>query len=350
LEFTVVQEELKVALDAVKRASSTKLIFAQLGNVLVSAGDGLSLRCTDLDLYIDKKIPAQVKEEGQASIPVAVLSEFISSLPNDKVTIKSKEGSVSVKCGRFSANLKTLPVDDFPVPGVVEGSVEVDGDAFASAAGSVIHAVAQDDSRPVLSGLFFSGEHVIGADGFRVARASFPYSGKPMIVPLRAAKEMLRAATGTIQIGANDNLAVLKTETMELGCRLISGGFPDVDRVLPKGGSATVTVSVAELTNTIRAISVFDKIKVKMEIGETFILSGQEAEVGDNTATCPAEITGPGLTIAASPKFLMDLLGAVGAEKIMFVLEKPTTPILIKVPSNDQYVAVIMPLNLNRNV
>jgi DNA polymerase-3 subunit beta len=350
MEFTVVQEELKFALDSVKRVASVKTNIPCLSSVLVIASDaGLSLRCTDLEVFIEKKIGAVVKEAGQTCIPVAVLSEFVSSLPNDKVTLVTNKKKINVQCGRFNANVNVLDPEDFPASSTIETTIEIDAEQFRKAIGKVLHAVAADDARPTLTGMFLDGKNAVGADGFRMALASLPMDGLNLIVPSRPLKEAIRVLSGTISIGVNDHMMVMSDGTTEVGTRLIEGSYPNYQNIMPELGPTKAIVSVSELYSVVRSVMIFNKDnkRIKLEIGEAITVKAQ-AEEGDGVCTVDAQVEGPGLEIGLNAKYLLDLLSSIGTEKIAFYFTSPATPVRASAPDDSGFTEVIMPMTLEK--
>ena len=71
------------------------------------------------------------------------------------VTMTFEDGSLTVSCGTYKANIPTAPVAEFPqTPSFEEkGSAKTDKKAFIEAISSVLFAAATDEGRPVLTGV-----------------------------------------------------------------------------------------------------------------------------------------------------------------------------------------------------
>ena len=118
-----------------------------------------------------------VEEEGSITVPARLLSEFITSLPNEHIGLELERGSgvLKVTCGRAHANINGTDAAEFPpVPTVEDGlAAQIDPQIFKTAISRVAFAAATEESRPVLTGVEVKLEGdkftMAAADGFRLA-------------------------------------------------------------------------------------------------------------------------------------------------------------------------------------
>ncbi len=127
MQVSCLQQNLSRGLAIVGRAVASRSNLPVLQNVKIVTDQGmLVLTATNLDIAITTRIGAQVEEEGELTIPARLLTDFVNSLPDDRIDIVSSEGSpaVSFKCQKFEANINGTSADDFPpIPEVDEESV-----------------------------------------------------------------------------------------------------------------------------------------------------------------------------------------------------------------------------------
>src|SRR5437016_11856940 len=72
------------ALQVVSRAISTRTTLPILNNILLeTTPEGLSLTATNLEIGIRKVVAAEVIEEGTTTVPARLLTDFVSSLPDE---------------------------------------------------------------------------------------------------------------------------------------------------------------------------------------------------------------------------------------------------------------------------
>src|SRR5512136_1781460 len=135
MKLSCLQENLSRGLNIVGRAVATRTTLPITQNVLIATDQSrLKLAATNLEMAISCWIGAKVEEEGAITIPARLLTEFISTLPNDRIDLSLSPSSRTLKlqCGRNEARINGLPADDFPpIPTVSEGiKASVDPDAL----------------------------------------------------------------------------------------------------------------------------------------------------------------------------------------------------------------------------
>src|SRR5512136_1703524 len=209
MKLSCLQENLNWGLGIVGRAVATRTTLPITNNILVETDQSrLKLVATNLEMAISCWIGAKVEEEGTITVPAKLLTEFINSLPKDKVEVvmAPKTKTLSVRCARFEARISGMDAKDFPpIPTVEQGigtSIEVE--ALRQAITQVVFAAASEESRPVLTGVDakFDGSNLTlaAADGFRLAvyklNMAKPVSQKiEVIIPAKTLAELNRLMT-----------------------------------------------------------------------------------------------------------------------------------------------------------
>src|SRR5260370_5081814 len=125
-----------------------------------------------------------------------------------------------------------------------------------------------------------------------------------LIVPARAVAELsrvLKGEPGRVEgiISKARNQVFFRAGSSELTSRLIDGKYPNYAQVIPSKSSTKVRVSTSELTQTVRAGSLFARhsanvIRVKAQAG-ALLLSASTNQVGDSKAEMRADIDGSAL-------------------------------------------------------
>jgi len=76
------------SLQAVSRAISARTTLPILNNILLQATDqGLALTATNLEIGIRKVVPAEVADEGGTTVPARLITDFVSTLPDQELTL-----------------------------------------------------------------------------------------------------------------------------------------------------------------------------------------------------------------------------------------------------------------------
>src|SRR5687767_7723717 len=183
MKVTCTQEALARGLGIVGRAVATRSPMPITSNVLITSDEGrLKLSATNLEITISCWIQAQIDEEGAITVPARLLSDFVNTLPNDRIslTLPPRSRQVKLACARNEATIGGLDADDFPPAPVVKDGVSVDLDpkGLRHAIAQSVFAAATDDSRPVLTGVDTKLEGrlltLAASDGFRLSVFKLP--------------------------------------------------------------------------------------------------------------------------------------------------------------------------------
>jgi DNA polymerase-3 subunit beta len=369
LRLTCQPNVLSQALQTVSRAISTRTTLPILNNLLLeTTSDGLALTATNLEIGIRKVIPAEIAEEGSTTAPARLLTEFVGTLPDEPLEMALDTGTqtLSVRCGRFDTHIKCIEADEFP-----PGPRPDEGDRLAIPLEDLLSAVEQtqmaassDEARPVLTGelLHIETRNLVLAatDGHRLAERKLAATAGDeleahLIVPARALGELQRAfrgETGEVEVIVSKarNQVFFRAGTSEVTSRLIDGTYPNYAQVIPTKSSTRVRVANTELTQTVRAVSLFARdsanvIRVRAQSG-SLVLSAMTNEVGDSKAELEAEVDGAEIQIAFNARYVLDALAVILSDQVEFRFDGPLSPGLITSPGSDEYLYVIMPVRV----
>ena len=166
MKLSCLQENLSKGLGIVSRAVATRSTLPITQNVLIATDQSrLKLAATNLEIAISCWLGAKIEEEGAITIPARLLTEFVNSLPNDKIDIALNQRTLQLKCARFEARINGLDAQDFPpIPQVADGlATKIEVQALRDGISKVTFAAATEESRPVLTGvqLEFDGDRIL---------------------------------------------------------------------------------------------------------------------------------------------------------------------------------------------
>src|SRR5213593_855430 len=103
MKVSALQDNFTKGLSVVGRAVPARSTLPQASHVLIATDEGrLKLVATDLMIAITCWIGAQVEEEGELTVPARLLTDFVQSLPNDKIelTVGARGRQLHVLCAR----------------------------------------------------------------------------------------------------------------------------------------------------------------------------------------------------------------------------------------------------------
>jgi DNA polymerase-3 subunit beta len=369
MKVTVTAGSLGQGLHVVSRAVSSRTTLPILNNVLMqTSSQGLQLTATNLEIGIRQLIPAEVQEEGGITVPARLLTDFVSSHPNEPLSmaLDRKTQSLSLRSAKFDASIRGIDPADFPpVPSGGEGrKVKIDQTELRDAIEQTVIAASSDEGRPVLTGVYVQlngGKATLAAtDGHRLAVKTLKVSADDgeadtIVIPARALTELsriLRAGGEPIDVtvGPQKNQVYFKTGDVELMSRLIEGTYPNYQQVIPSQSTTTITAKTQDLLFTTKMVSLFSKdaanvIKFKTEGGK-LTLTANTSEVGQNVADVEAKIEGQDLQVAFNSKYLLDVLAILGTDEVQLGFTGPLNPGIVRPVGKDDYLYIIMPVRV----
>jgi DNA polymerase-3 subunit beta len=342
-------------------------------NVLIATEHGrVKLAATNLDIALSCWIGGQIEEEGAITVPARLLTDFVNSLPSEKIelTLSPRSRQLKVKCARNEATIGGMDADDFPpIPAVEDGgTLEIDPKALREAITQVVFSAATDDSRPVLTGvrLAVDGDTLTFAatDGFRLAVRNLKLKKKvteaqEVVVPARALAELnrlLQDQDDAVQLTFNaaKTQVLFKLKDVELVAQLIQGTFPDYSRLIPKEWASRAVVEARDFLQEAKIASIFARdgsgiVRITFSASEDgtpgqMTLSARAEEIGDNEGALDAAVEGEASKIAFNGKYLQDVLQVLDGGRVALETTGPSQPGVIRPLDNDNYVHVVMPM------
>jgi DNA polymerase-3 subunit beta len=332
----------------------------------------LKLVATNLEMAISCWLGAKVDEEGTITVPAKLLTEFIASLPKDKVEVSMapKTKTLSVKCARYEARISGMDAKDFPpIPTVQDGlSTSIEVEALRQAITQVVFAAASEESRPVLTGVDakFDGSMLTlaAADGFRLAvhklTLTNPVPQKiEVIIPSKTLAELNRLMADQeepvqIMVNPNKSQVLFKLKNIELVSQLIQGNFPQYEQLIPTSTGTKATVDVGEFLRATKTAAIFARdgtgiVRLIMSPGGELTpgkmtVSARSEEIGDDIGEIDAIVTGGDAKIAFNGKYLTDVLNVIKEAQVALETTSPSSPGVIRPVGSENYVHVVMPM------
>ena len=373
MRLSCLQENLNQGLSIVGRAVATRTTLPITNNVLLTVDQSrLKLVATNLEMAISCWIGAKVEEEGEITVPARLLTEFINSLPNEKVDISlsPRTKTLGLKCARFEARISGVDAKDFPpIPKIEDGIVtRVEVDALRQGISQVVFAAASEDSRPVLTGIDaeFDGDllTLAAADGFRLAVHKLPLISPvsqktEVIIPARTLAELNRLMADQeeaieITVNPNKSQALFRLKNIELVSQLVQGTFPQYSQLIPQSHTTRVVVDVAQFLRAAKTASIFASdgggiVRLVMAPGGELTpgkitISARSEEVGDDVGEIDAIVEGEEAKIAFNGKYLIDVLNVLHETQVALETTNPSSPGVLRPVGVDNYTHVVMPM------
>ena len=345
-----------------------------LSNILLEASDSkVTLTVTDLTIGVRCSANAKVLQPGETTLPARRFAQLLKEINASYIELSSNDKEISeVIADTANFRLHGMPKGDFPSLPDLSGAttVTVVQKHFRDALLRSVFAVAVEDMRYFLTGvnLQVSEEAAlcIGTDGKRLARIAIPVTGSGRIsynciIPAKGVHELAKILQDTetsatlhllpdkIAVAANDSLVITK---------LLSGEYPDVERVIPTQSSSVIAINREELAALLRQVALFVSEKntsARCTLEEGLLsLCANTADVGEGKVHMPVQYHGPRLDIAFNPIFFLDILRHSNGESIYMGFQDSYNPLVLsdmefgtKLDTLPSTLFILMPLRLS---
>ncbi|MEI6499096.1 MAG: DNA polymerase III subunit beta [bacterium] len=367
MKVTILQSNFTKALSHISRVVGTRTTLPVLSNVLITAQKGrIEFSATDLEIGIITSTIGKIEEEGEITLPARLLSDFISNNKDESIELTVSGVKANLKSAHFEANIIGISPEEFPKVPIFDADYfcAIKKDEFINVAKRVAIAPANDETRPVLAGIYFafdSEEVTLAAtDSYRLAEDKIHITNKAndrkMIVPTRTINEVIRLISSAddaseIKISATENQVSFKINDTYIVSRLIEGAFPNYAQIIPTSATITAVVDQSELLSAVKMSSLFAKESVnnnvKIKVGkDCLIVSSTSSQAGDAKSTIEAKTTGEEVEIAFNAKYLIDVLQVLPGSKISVNLTNANSAGAIRKEGDKDFLYIIMPLKI----
>lgn len=344
---------------------ATKPAIPILSNVLLEAvDDQLIVSATDLTVSMRCYVEAKVIEEGAIALPARRFFQLIREITAPQVKISAQTSEVAeITAGTSLFKINGMNKAEFPALPDLGGAPEVSlsSSVLKDMLSKTAFSAAREDSRYMLNGVQLQIAQqkatFIGTDGKRLAKAFSQVAIDPSIqgtyvVPLKAVEEMVKMLDESdeqISLNLAHDKISLENGSLTLITKLLSGQYPDVERVIPAKLAHQFSIHREELMSLLRQMSLFtsetsSSVRFSFETGQLH-LSAMSSDIGEGRVSMPVDYAGSRLEIAFNPYFFLDILRHSKEETVRFGLNDPHNPGLIT--DSTQALFVIMPMRLN---
>jgi len=371
MKFSCLRENLSKSLSLVIGVAGKNVNLPILSNILIKVEEQkTSIISTNLELAVIANLRSKIEKTGSFTVPARTLTDFVNLLQDEKVEIELEDNELSITCGKSSTKIKGMPSEDYPVIPEMET-----GDGFSFNAenlrkglNQVTPAVARNDIRPELSGMYFGfnktpGKLIMAAtDSYRLAEKKIVLNQgdkmKEIIIPGRTAQEISRILSLTIEnseekdvrILVSDNQININYSGVQLISRLVDGKYPDYTQIIPESFKTISEFNTSQLVKEIKAASLFTttgvnaiSIDLNVEQGTTGV-SSTSTQTGEYISEINSEITGEENSILLNHRYVLDGLHNLLTETATLEVINADSPCALRPKGDDSYLYIIMPI------
>jgi DNA polymerase III subunit beta len=366
MEFSFNRDSMSEALQRIVGAAEKRLTMPILGNVRIrSAAEGIQLDTTDLELAWTATTPGEIGAGLDTTVSVRKLLDVVRAAPADATVVARLDGErLTVGFGSSRFSLATLPGADFPELDAVasEEWLTVPQRLLRRLVEATMFSMAQQDVRYYLQGLLLVAQgstlRAVATDGHRLALNEADLeapsaSARECIVPRKTVQELrrnLRDDETPVRVGFGPGQISFDFGGARLTSKVIDGRFPDYERVIPKEQPAYLTAEREDLRQALNRVAIVasDKYRgVRLMVspdGCRVVTHNTEREEAEESF--PAQYQGDPIEIGFNLTYLVDVLGAIGADQIRIELRDGNSSALILAEPADRARYVVMPMRL----
>lgn len=333
--------------------------------LLENDGDYLKLTGNDLEIGIESKIPANIKDAGCIALEAKIFSEIVRKLPDDEVQITVDSNFMTIiKCANSEFKIAGQAGNDFPkIPKVEKDKPFIlKQSTLKDIIRQTIFSISIEDTRPILTGELIQIKNntlrVVSVDGYRVSYRETPLSiekeEKEVVVPGKTLGEISKILSSE----EDDDVAIYFTDNhilFDLGnsivvSRLLEGDFLKYENSFFNDYETMIKVNRKELLMSIERAALITKEgkknPIKMEISSDNIIVTSNTELGTAREEISVYSEGKDLSIAFNPKYMIDALKVIDDDEIKIQFISSLNPCIIKPIDKEDYKYLILPIRL----
>jgi DNA polymerase-3 subunit beta len=363
MKLSLNRDALFEALTRVQSVVSARSTIPVLANVLLEARESsLTLTTTDMELSVTTRMDAEVNTPGATTLPAKRLFSVIRELPSQTIELSvDNKNCATIECGTSFFKIMGLSAEDYPEIPSPEGnqSYSLDPAMLKSMLKSVQYAASVDETRYVLNGILFSFKEgkltTVATDGRRLAlcesEVDFPEENAlDIVVPAKAVNELMRnlASEGECTLIAAGNQVIFELDGLRLISKLIDGTFPNYQQVIPAQCEERIALERETLLQAVRRVALVTNEQsnsIRLHFGENQVqVLSSTPDVGEAKERVPVKYSGPEMTIAYNPEFLLAPLRVLDSDEVYLELTDELSPGVLK--SDISFLYVIMPMRM----
>lgn len=368
MKFQADRDILTDAISFVVRLVSPRPQLPQLSGVVIEAnGKEVTFSVFDYEVSAKATISANVENSGKVLVQARLLSDIISKLPSEAVSIDHSESRVQIVSGSSKFSLSAMSMTEYPAtPATPAGSGKVPGELFAEAINQVSVAASREEVTPVLTAVMISANNkelsLIATDRFRVATRNISWQGsgsdKEILVPARVVGEIAKtfAHEKEISIGfaeGEKEMVGFSSGSKSVTTSTIKGKYPAVLSLFPADTPHFAVANTQDLINATKRVGLVvdrDKpLRFKFTSND-IVLESIGSDVADASEQIGCSLTGDENTVSLKPQYLVDALSGIDTEMVSLGFtsnpnnpNKPGPVLITPIGSSQHYKYLLQP-------
>jgi DNA polymerase-3 subunit beta len=350
-------KDLRSALRFLRTAATNKNVPVLSGVLMQRRGKVMSMITTDLETAAFVKI--SMPDDGADFTALPALRQVEAALKGLKEfpIIFHHDGVVRVG----SAEMRSLPVEDFPDVRWGPGLFRNLEDDYIDKAGRVAVSASKDPARPILTTVYhrFAGPRLdlAATDSYRLAVSEVGAQGlnsvvQTALVPATAVKVVTKHLNGlsSMVLGEDEICYHSHDGHRAFKAKLIDGEFPNYSQLIPdlelyhRWANFDPENVIDVLTRAASVTGGGGPISLMFSSGGSVRLRASDPDRGSVQESLEGEWNGPDLVATYNPTYLADGFRSVGDEVVVYIRDELKPAYLM----GDRARYLVMPVRIPR--
>jgi len=325
---------LQNAINISSKAAALKSPIPALEGLLLETKNDNTLRITGYDLKkgIYNEIDVTVDEPGSIVLNSRLFGEMIRRMPDGIVQIKEDptNGMVTISCGKSEYSFMSIDSKDYPELPSIENTdkIIIPQKQLKTMINETIFAVAEDDNRPIYTGILFEIENgmltLVSVDGYRLAlrqesiecseNASFTVPGNTL-----SDVERICGEEGNAIISIGEKHISFEIGNTVVISRRLEGEFLNYKKAIPENFVSSVVVDKEEFLKSVDRVALIINQKaknpVRLVFKDGFINIKCTTPIGKAEDFCSFSGNCDEIEIGFNDRYLIDALKAAPSRK-----------------------------------
>ena len=310
------------------------------------------LKATDYEIWLESRLHIPSIAQGSATANGKQILDVIKRFKDDEITIETKDDSLHISQGRSHTKLPMFNADEFPRFPEYESSaqINIESDKFLSSIKKINPAVDTNNPKYELNGSLLDikeyGFNFVATDTRRLALIEYKsqsVNALSLVIPKKAINEITKLFIENIEIYHNPTHLIIKSGEYTFYTKLISGKYPDYEKIIPKEFKHKITLPKDKIVNALKFVnSLANNVKITLTPNEILFHSLSE-ESGEADTQVEAQTGIENLTIGINSKYIIDFLSQIEGSEFTLCVNEPNMPFVV---CDENFSTVIMPVIL----
>jgi len=292
-----------------------------------------------------------IEMEGSFTANGKKLLDIVRILKEDEIILELQGDILVVKQKHSKFKLPTFNTEAYPQFPTIENKPQITLDSLQLIQNLKKISPAIDTNNPKfeLNGALINikqdSTDLVGTDTRRLAIATIEGENREflsLIVPKKAILEIQKLFLDQINIYYDETNLIVTNENYFFFTRLISGKYPDYQRIIPSMIKHSIALPKKEMLSAIKMITTISQ-EIKMTLlSDVIIFNSLSADNVEAKTEIEIET---GLNekyeLSFNSKYILDFISQIDTESFLLEFNEPTLPFVVK---DKDFITIIMPI------